>query len=174
VSGADLLHLGAEHGLRIDEVMLANECAWRSEVEVRNGIRHIWSVMRECMRAGLNTEGELPGGLHVRRRAPSLYKRLCEGLSAGPFSAMDWLNVFAIGVNEENAAISGAEVGCQGEVGVACSMAAGELAAALGGANEQVEHAAEIAMEHNLGMTWMFRGRCFGMFRGQATKPRNS
>jgi L-serine dehydratase len=205
-NGADLLRLGQETGMRIDQIMLANEIAWRSQTEVRNGIHHIWSVMRDCTRRGLETEGELPGGLEVRRRAPSLYRRLSENPANSPLSAMDWLNVFAIAVNEENAAggrvvtaptngaagiipavahyymrfldgtdlgleryflaagaigvlykenasISGAEVGCQGEVGVACSMAAGGLVSALGGANEQVEHAAEIGMEHNLGLT---------------------
>jgi L-serine dehydratase len=205
-SGAGLLRLGAEHGLRIDQIMLANECAWRGESDVRCGIRRIWEVMQECTRRGLETEGILPGGLKVRRRAPGLMRRLAAGNSGIPVSSMDWLNVFAMAVNEENAAggrvvtaptngaagivpavahyylgfmdgdeagldryflaaaaigvlykenasISGAEVGCQGEVGVACSMAAAGLAAALGAPNEQVEHAAEIGMEHNLGMT---------------------
>jgi L-serine dehydratase len=204
-SGADLLRLGAEHGLRIDEIVLANEKAWRTEDQVLLGIRRIWAVMQECTRRGLETEGILPGGLNVRRRAPALLRKLSGQLS-GPLSAMDWLNVFAMAVNEENAAggrvvtaptngaagiipavahyylrfldgsesgllryflaaaaigvlykenasISGAEVGCQGEVGVACSRAAAGLAAALGGDNGQVEHAAEIGMEHNLGMT---------------------
>jgi L-serine dehydratase len=204
-SGADLLRIGTEHGLTIDAIMLANEKAWRSEDEVLSGIRRIWAVMQQCTRRGLETEGILPGGLNVRRRAPALLRKL-SGQSSGPLSAMDWLNVFAMAVNEENAAggrvvtaptngaagiipavahyylrfldgsesglrryflaaaaigvlykenasISGAEVGCQGEVGVACSMAAAGLAAALGGDNGQVEHAAEIGMEHNLGMT---------------------
>ena len=208
-SGAELLRLGAEHGLRIDEIVLANEKAWRSEDEVLAGIGRIWAVMQECTRRGLETEGILPGGLNVRRRAPALLRKLTGQLS-GPLSSMDWLNVLAMAVNEENAAggrvvtaptngaagiipavahyyvrflvdssggtesglrryflaaaaigvlykenasISGAEVGCQGEVGVACSMAAAGLAAALGGDNGQVEHAAEIGMEHNLGMT---------------------
>ena len=204
-SGDDLLRLGERHGLRIHEIVLANETAWRSADEVRAGIRRIWAVMQECTRRGLETEGILPGGLNVRRRAPGLLRKL-GGQGSSPFSAMDWLNVFAMAVNEENAAggrvvtaptngaagiipavahyylrfldgtadgteryflaaaaigvlykenasISGAEVGCQGEVGVACSMAAAGLAAALGGDNGQVEHAAEIGMEHNLGMT---------------------
>ncbi|HXB73178.1 MAG TPA: L-serine ammonia-lyase [Candidatus Acidoferrales bacterium] len=224
-SGAELLRLGAEHGLRIDEIVLANEKAWRSEQQVLSGIRRIWGVMQECTRRGLETEGILPGGLNVRRRAPALLRKL-SGQLRGPLSSMDWLNVLAMAVNEENAAggrvvtaptngaagiipavahyylrflvgsessgsegggsegtgsetsgtesgllryflaaaaigvlykenasISGAEVGCQGEVGVACSMAAAGLAAALGGDNGQVEHAAEIGMEHNLGMT---------------------
>ena len=204
-SGAELLQLGAQHNLRIDEIVLANEKAWRTEEEVLSGIQRIWAVMQQCTRRGLETEGILPGGLNVRRRAPALLRKL-SGKSNGPLSAMDWLNVFAMAVNEENAAggrvvtaptngaagiipavahyyqrflngtepglrryflaaaaigvlykenasISGAEVGCQGEVGVACSMAAAGLAAALGGDNSQVEHAAEIGMEHNLGMT---------------------
>jgi len=204
-SGDDLLRLGERHGLRIHEIVLANETAWRPADEVRAGIRRVWSVMQECTRRGLETEGILPGGLNVRRRAPALLRKLAAQAS-GPLSAMDWLNVFAMAVNEENAAggrvvtaptngaagiipavahyylrfldgtedgieryflaaaaigvlykenasISGAEVGCQGEVGVACSMAAAGLAAALGGDNSQVEHAAEIGMEHNLGMT---------------------
>ncbi len=162
--------------------------------------------MQDCTRRGLETEGTLPGGLNVRRRAPGLMRKLLESKLADPLRSMDWLNVFAIAVNEENAAggrvvtaptngaagiipavahyymrfmngtpegleryflaasaigvlykenasISGAEVGCQGEVGVACSMSAAGLAAALGGTNEQVEHSAEIGMEHNLGMT---------------------
>jgi L-serine dehydratase len=219
-SGAELLRLGAEQGLRIDEIVLANEKAWRSQDEVLAGIQRIWAVMQECTRRGLETEGILPGGLNVRRRAPALLRKLT-GQLRGPLSSMDWLNVLAMAVNEENAAggrvvtaptngaagiipavahyylrflvdsktadsetadaetpgaatglqryflaaaaigvlykenasISGAEVGCQGEVGVACSMAAAGLAAALGGDNGQVEHAAEIGMEHNLGMT---------------------
>jgi L-serine dehydratase len=205
-SGAELLRIGEERGLRIDEIMLANECAWRNDANVRSGIERIWTVMRECTRRGLETEGTLPGGLNVRRRAPALLRKLTAQANGSPFSAMDWLNVFAMAVNEENAAggrvvtaptngaagiipavahyymrfldgsdlglfryflaaaaigvlykenasISGAEVGCQGEVGVACSMAAAGLAAALDGGNAQVEHAAEIGMEHNLGMT---------------------
>jgi L-serine dehydratase len=204
-SGADLLRIAARHGLRIDELMLANECAYRTEADVRGGIRRIWDVMQSCTRRGLETEGILPGGLNVRRRAPALLRKLT-AKADGPLSSMDWLNVFAMAVNEENAAggrvvtaptngaagiipavahyyrrfmegtdegleryflaaaaigilykenasISGAEVGCQGEVGVACSMAAAGLAAALDATNEQVEHAAEIGMEHNLGMT---------------------
>ncbi len=204
-SGAELLSLGERHSLRIDQMMLANELAWRGEAEVHAGIRRIWDVMQECTRRGLETEGILPGGLNVRRRAPAQLRKL-SARPDGPFSSMDWLNVFAMAVNEENAAggrvvtaptngaagiipavaqyymrfmggsdagleryflaaaaigvlykenasISGAEVGCQGEVGVACSMAAAGLAAALDGDNSQVEHAAEIGMEHNLGMT---------------------
>jgi L-serine dehydratase len=205
-SGADLLRIGAERGLRIHQIVLANESAWRLEDEIRAGIRRIWDVMQECTRRGLETDGVLPGGLSVKRRAPGLMRKLLARDQSDPLNSMDWLNVFAIAVNEENAAggrvvtaptngaagiipavayyyvrflgggnegveryflaasaigvlykenasISGAEVGCQGEVGVACSMAAAGLAAALGGSNAQVEHAAEIGMEHNLGMT---------------------
>jgi L-serine dehydratase len=194
--------------LRIDEIVSANETVWRSEDEVLAGVGRIWAVMQECTRRGLETEGILSGGLNGRR-APALLRKLTGQLS-GPLSSMDWLNVLAMAVNEENAAggrvvtaptngaagiipavahyylrflvnsesggtegglrryfpaaaigvlynenasISGAEVGSQGEVGVACSMAAAGLAAALGGDNGQVEHAAEIGMEHNLGMT---------------------
>ena len=204
-SGAELLAAGERFGLRIHQIMLANECAWRTEAEVRAGIGRIWDTMQACTRRGLETEGVLPGGLNVRRRAPAQLRKLAAKAN-GPLSSLDWLNVFAMAVNEENAAggrvvtaptngaagiipavahyyirfmegsdegleryflaaaaigvlykenasISGAEVGCQGEVGVACSMAAAGLAAALGGENAQVEHAAEIGMEHNLGMT---------------------
>ena len=211
-SAADLLKIASENNLAIWQVMLANECALRSEPEVRTGIAHIWQVMQSCIDRGIATEGILPGGLNVRRRAPRLAQRLHgkerEGkTNEDPLAPLDWVTVYAMAVNEENAAggrvvtaptngaagiipavaryyqtfipdasdegilryfltsaavgvlykenasISGAEVGCQGEVGVACSMAAGGLAAALGGTNGEVEHAAEIAMEHNLGMT---------------------
>jgi L-serine dehydratase len=211
-SAAELLEMAAREGLAIWQVMLRNECALRPEHEVTEGILHVWDVMRACIDRGMATEGILPGGLGVRRRAPRLAQRLREkdgaGKSSGdPLAPLDWVTVSAMAVNEENAAggrvvtaptngaagvipavaryyagfcngadeagiihyfltsaaigvlykenasISGAEVGCQGEVGVACSMAAGGLAAALGGTNGEVEHAAEIAMEHNLGMT---------------------
>jgi L-serine dehydratase len=209
-SAADLLELGEKHHLRIHELMLANEKTWRTDREIGEGIARIWRVMQDCVARGMVTEGELPGGLQVQRRAPAIARRLAKDQSEEPFAdplqAVDWLNVWAIATNEENAAgsrvvtaptngaagiipsvahyymrffhgttegiaryfltaaaigvlykenasISGAEVGCQGEVGVACSMAAGGLVAALDGTNEQVEHAAEIAMEHNLGMT---------------------
>jgi L-serine dehydratase len=211
-SAAELLEIAAENNLAIWQVMLANECALRSEAEVRAGILHIWHVMEACIGRGIATEGILPGGLQVRRRAHRLAQRLREKERTGkapgdPLAPLDWVTVYAMAVNEENAAggrvvtaptngaagvipavaryyktcvpdadeegilryfltsaaigvlykenasISGAEVGCQGEVGVACSMAAGGLAAALGGANSEVEHAAEIGMEHNLGMT---------------------
>ena len=206
-SGADLLRMGEQHCLPIWQMMLENEKAWRGEAEIRARIALIWRTMRECTERGLSTPGILPGGLNVRRRAPKFVARLRTEGSTDPLAPMDWLNVFAMAVNEENAAggrvvtaptngaagiipavahyymrftseptdagieryflsagaigvlykenasISGAEVGCQGEVGVACSMAAGGLVAALGGTNAEVEHAAEIGMEHNLGMT---------------------
>ena len=206
-SAAEMLEMAADAGLTVAQLMLANECALRGEEEVRAGILHIWSVMQACMERGMVTDGILPGGLKVRRRAPRLAARLREKGSIDPLAPLDWVTVYAMAVNEENAAggrvvtaptngaagvvpavaryyrdfvsgadeqgilrffltsaaigvlykenasISGAEVGCQGEVGVACSMAAGGLAAALGGENAQVENAAEIAMEHNLGMT---------------------
>jgi L-serine dehydratase len=206
-SGADLLRLGEEHGLPFWKIAFENEKSWREEQVIRAYIERIWGVMQECVERGLRTEGILPGGLHVRRRAPQLAKKLAAGSSSDPLAPMDWVNAFAMAVNEENAAggrvvtaptngaagiipavaqyymrfvsdatddgllryfltasavgilykenasISGAEVGCQGEVGVACSMAAGGLVAALGGTNLQIEYAAEIGMEHNLGMT---------------------
>jgi L-serine dehydratase len=206
-SAADLLRIGANRSLPIWKIVLENEKAWRSEATVRDYIKRVWEVMQACVRRGLETEGILPGGLNVRRRAPKLACKLGEIGNSDPLAPMDWVNVFAMAVNEENAAggrvvtaptngaagiipavahyymrfipeasnagleryfltagaigilykenasISGAEVGCQGEVGVACSMAAGGLAAALEGSNGQVEYAAEIGMEHNLGMT---------------------
>jgi L-serine dehydratase len=215
-SAAEMLTLAAHSHLSVWQLMLANECALRPnasdpESEVRAGVGHLWSVMQACIDHGIATEGILPGGLNVRRRAPGLAACLREKEQSGPITdplaPLDWVTVYAMAVNEENAAggrvvtaptngaagvipavaryyltfiqganeegllryfltsaaigvlykenasISGAEVGCQGEVGVACSMAAGGLAAALNGTNGQVEHAAEIAMEHNLGMT---------------------
>ena len=207
-TGAQLLAQCAETGLSISGLMLANEQAWRSEQEVRDGLLRIWAVMQECVENGLRNEGTLPGGLKVRRRAPELYQRLCsETFATDPLRVMDWVDLFALAVNEENAAggrvvtaptngaagvlpavlhyytrfcpgasdegvvrfllcagaigvlykenasISGAEVGCQGEVGSACSMAAGALCEVLGGTPAQVENAAEIGMEHNLGLT---------------------
>jgi L-serine dehydratase len=209
-SGDELLARCSAHGLSISSLMLENEMTWRPEPEVRRGLLRIWAVMQECVRRGTASEGVLPGGLEVRRRAPSLYQRLIENPEAGlrdPLTALDWVNLYALAVNEENAAggrvvtaptngaagiipavlhyytrfvpgaddagvvrflltaaaigvlykenasISGAEVGCQGEVGSACSMAAGALAEVMGGSPGQVENAAEIAMEHNLGLT---------------------
>jgi L-serine dehydratase len=194
-------------GLPIWKIVLENERTWHSETAIGEYIDRIWRVMRECTSRGLETEGILPGGLNVRRRAPWLRKKLEKEDNADPLAIIDWVNAFAMAVNEENAAggrvvtaptngsagvipavahyllrfvpgagetelfrffltasaigglykenasISGAEVGCQGEVGVACSMAAGALVAALGGTNSQAEYAAEIGMEHNLGMT---------------------
>ena len=205
-SGLELLTMCEASSMSICELMLENEKAWRSEGDVRAGILRIWDVMRACTARGLETEGILPGGLNVRRRAVAMRRNLEAGSPTDSLSAMDWLNVYAIAVNEENAAggrvvtaptngaagvipavahyyvkflngdnegvirfflaaaaigvlykehasISGAEVGCQGEVGVACSMAAAGLVAAQGGSDSSIEHAAEIGMEHNLGMT---------------------
>jgi L-serine dehydratase len=205
-SGAEMLEQAQAYSLSVWELMLANEKAWHTEEEIRAYLARIWKVMQESVERGLITEGILPGGLNVRRRAPALTRRLRERGSADPLAVMDWVNVWAMAVNEENAAggrvvtaptngasglipavvyyyeryqqgsaegvfrflltagaigvlykenasISGAEVGCQGEVGVACSMAAAGLTAALEGTNGQVEHSAEIGMEHNLGMT---------------------
>jgi L-serine dehydratase len=217
-TAAELLETAHANELSISQLMLENECARVNRAsagspveQVRAGIDRIWQAMRDCVARGIATEGILPGGLNVRRRAHRLAERLREkesdGLRGDPLAPLDWVTVYAMAVNEENAAggrvvtaptngaagvvpavahyyerfapeadyegilryfltsaaigilykenasISGAEVGCQGEVGVACSMAAGGLTAALGGTNGQVEHAAEIAMEHNLGMT---------------------
>jgi L-serine dehydratase len=217
-SAAELLATAQANELSISQLMLENECALVAHdaalapVEVvRQGIEKIWSAMQGCVERGMAAEGILPGGLKVRRRAHGLAQRLREreasGLRGDPLAPLDWVTVYAMAVNEENAAggrvvtaptngaagvlpavalyydrlvpdsdyegivrffltsaaigilykenasISGAEVGCQGEVGVACSMAAAGLTAALGGTNGQIEHAAEIAMEHNLGMT---------------------
>ncbi len=206
-NGAELLQHAEEKGLPIWRLMLENESALRPEAEVRARIEKIWSVMNDCIERGLRTPGILPGGLRVRRRAPGLFRKIQSQGANDPLLAMDWVNVFAMAVNEENAAggrvvtaptngaaglvpavaryyrqfvpeasdeglvrffltagaigilykenasISGAEVGCQGEVGVACSMAAAALVGALGGTNAEVEHAAEIGMEHHLGMT---------------------
>jgi L-serine dehydratase len=205
-SAAELLRIGDEKGLPIHLIMLTNEITGKGVDEVRKGIRQIWSAMQDCTNRGLKTRGQLPGSLKVRRRAPDLADALARNDQSDPLAAVDWLNVWAIAVQEENAAggrvvtaptngaagiipaiahyyvqflngteegiyryflsaaaigvlykrnasISGAEVGCQGEVGVACSMAAGGLVSALNGSNDEVEHAAEIAMEHHLGMT---------------------
>ena len=206
-SAADLLALCRTHGLSMAQVMGRNEVHWRPEAETRDGLQRIWRAMQDCVQRGCETEGVLPGGFKVRRRAPNLFRRLKATLPGDPLLVMDWVNLFALAVNEENAAggrvvtaptngaagivpavlhyhqrfvpgatpqqvedflltaaaigilykenasISGAEVGCQGEVGVACSMAAGALCAVLGGTPEQVENAAEIGMEHHLGLT---------------------
>ncbi|WP_431042048.1 L-serine ammonia-lyase [Streptomyces sp. P1-3] len=210
-TGDELLRLSRETGLSISALMLENEKAWRTEEEIRAGLLEIWEVMRACVARGLSREGILPGGLKVRRRAAHSARQLrAEGVQQA--HAMEWVTLYAMAVNEENAAggrvvtaptngaagiipavlhyylnfvsgnasaeekeegvvrfllaagaigmlfkenasISGAEVGCQGEVGSACSMAAGGLAEVLGGSPEQVENAAEIGMEHNLGLT---------------------
>ncbi len=199
-----------EQQLPISQLMLENERAWRSDADTRAGLLGLWEVMQDCVRRGCAHEGVMPGGLHVRRRAAALYRKLSSQPEAGmrdPLTVMDWVDLYALAVNEENASggrvvtaptngaagivpavlhyyarfcpgasdegvvrflltaaaigilykenasISGAEVGCQGEVGVACSMAAGGLTAALGGSIYQVENAAEIGMEHNLGLT---------------------
>jgi L-serine dehydratase len=206
-SANELLALGEQHHLAIWQIGLENEKAWHREAEMRAYVQRIWKTMQDCIERGLATQGILPGGLNVRRRAPRLAKKLGESGGGDPLAPMDWVNVWAMAVNEENAAggrvvtaptngaagiipavaqyytryipgadeagllryfltasvigilykenasISGAEVGCQGEVGVACSMAAGGLVAAQNGANGQIEYAAEIGMEHNLGMT---------------------
>ncbi|WP_416958559.1 L-serine ammonia-lyase [Streptomyces sp. Agncl-13] len=205
-TGDELLRLTQETGLSISALMLENERAWRTEEEIRAGLLEIWRVMQACVSRGMSREGILPGGLRVRRRAAMSARQLrAEG---DPLAhAMEWITLYAMAVNEENAAggrvvtaptngaagiipavlhyyinfvpgadeegvvrfmlaagaigmlfkenasISGAEVGCQGEVGSACSMAAGALAEVLGGSPEQVENAAEIGMEHNLGLT---------------------
>ena len=210
-TGDELLRLARETGLSISALMLENEKAWRTEEEIRTGLLEIWRVMQACVSRGMSREGILPGGLKVRRRAANTARKLrSEGDPAA--LAMEWITLYAMAVNEENAAggrvvtaptngaagiipavlhyyinfaargssqeekdddvvrfllaagavgmlfkenasISGAEVGCQGEVGSACSMAAGALAEVLGGSPEQVENAAEIGMEHNLGLT---------------------
>ncbi|MFT7724232.1 MAG: L-serine ammonia-lyase [Roseateles sp.] len=209
-TGDELLALTRRHGLSIAELMRRNECHWRSEAEIDAGLAKIWDVMQACVGRGCRTEGVLPGGFKVRRRAAQLHRDLTANPEAAlrdPLQVMDWVNLYALAVNEENAAggrvvtaptngaagiipavlhyytrfvhgstpkgatdflltaaaigilykenasISGAEVGCQGEVGVACSMAAGALCAVMGGTPEQVENAAEIGMEHHLGLT---------------------
>jgi L-serine dehydratase len=207
-TGAELLAHTRATGLPVSGVMLENEKARRPEAEVRDQLLHIWSVMRGCVERGCAADGVLPGGLKVRRRASALHRTLLSpGESSDPLRAMDWVTLFALAVNEENAAdgrvvtaptngaagivpavlhyydrfvegadddgiarflltaaavgvlfkegasISGAEVGCQGEVGSACAMAAAGLAEVLGGTPEQVENAAEIGIEHNLGLT---------------------
>ena len=209
-SGDQLLALCREHDLSVAQLMLANERVWRSEAQIRAGLLTIWQAMRDCVARGLRSPGTLPGGLKVARRAHAMaqdLRRQPEAALRDPLTILDWVNLWALAVNEENAAggrvvtaptngaagilpavlhyyhhfcprpddngvvdflltagaigilykenasISGAEVGCQGEVGVACSMAAGGLVAALGGHIGQVENAAEIGMEHNLGLT---------------------
>jgi L-serine dehydratase len=209
-NGEELLTLCKQHGMSISQVMMENEKAWRDEAAIRAGLLQIWAVMQECVRRGVTSDGILPGGMKVKRRAAELYRKLVEHPEANlqdPLSVMDWINVYAIAVNEENAwggrvvtaptngaagvipavlhyyarfvpgandegvirfllaagaigtlykknaSISGADVGCQGEVGVACSMAAAGLAEVRGGSPAMVANAAEIGMEHNLGLT---------------------
>ncbi|MEU0602963.1 L-serine ammonia-lyase [Streptomyces sp. NPDC006393] len=209
-TGAELLAHTRATGLPISSIMMANELSWRSEDAVRAGLLHIWSVMRECVRQGCARDGVLPGGLKVRRRAAALHRKLRAAdaeTETDSLYAMEWVTLYALAVNEENAAggrvvtaptngaagivpavlhyyerfvrgagpdgvvrslltaaaigvlfkenasISGAEVGCQGEVGSACAMAAAGLAEVLGATPEQVENAAEIGIEHNLGLT---------------------
>ena len=210
-SAAELLRLCSEHDKAIWEIMLANELHWRSRAEIRAQLLRIWQTMQDCVRAGIAKDGILPGGLKVKRRARALHLDLqklskLDTITPG-LQPMDWVNLYALAVNEENAAggrvvtaptngaagivpavlhyyrdfcpgadddgverflltagaigilykenasISGAEVGCQGEVGSACSMAAAGLAELWGGSPEQIENAAEIAMEHHLGLT---------------------
>jgi L-serine dehydratase len=209
-SGADLLEITTRERCSIAGLMRRNERHWRDDAEIDAGLMRIWDVMQACVVRGCQTAGTLPGGFKVRRRAAELHRQLCANPEAAlrdPLQVLDWVNLYALAVNEENAAggrvvtaptngaagivpavlhyyarfvpgatdagvidflltaaaigilykenasISGAEVGCQGEVGVACSMAAGALCAVLGGTPEQVENAAEIGMEHHLGLT---------------------
>ena len=209
-SGDQLLAATRSTGLSIAALVRANERAWRSDAEIDAGMDSLWEAMKACVARGCRTEGHLPGGMKVKRRAPELFRSLTERPEQAlrdPLTIIDWVNLYAMAVNEENAAggrvvtaptngaagiipavlhyydrftpganmhgvrdflltagaigmlykenasISGAEVGCQGEVGVACSMAAGALCAVMGGTPEQVENAAEIGMEHNLGLT---------------------
>ena len=209
-SGSELLEISEASGLEVWELMLENEKVWRSEEAIRAGLLRIWEAMQACVARGCRQTGVLPGSLKVPRRAPALYQELTsrpEEALKDPLTVLDWVNLYALAVNEENAAggrvvtaptngaagivpavlhyyrrftpgasddglirflltagavgilykenasISGAEVGCQGEVGVACSMAAAGLVAVLGGTTEQIENAAEIGMEHNLGLT---------------------
>ncbi|HEY6126080.1 MAG TPA: L-serine ammonia-lyase, partial [Steroidobacteraceae bacterium] len=209
-NGDELLALCEREKSSIASIMRRNERVWRTDAEIDQGLLHIWHVMQACVKRGCETPGVLPGGYKVKRRAPDLYAQLTKPASAAPHDpliALDWVNLWALAVNEENAAggrvvtaptngaagivpslmhyyarfvhgandagivdflltaaaigflykenasISGAEVGCQGEVGVACSMSAAALTAVLGGTVAQVENAAEIAMEHHLGLT---------------------
>ncbi len=208
-SGVELLRLCADNDLSISEIMLQNELTWRDEDEIRTRLLDIWSAMKACVDKGCRSAGLMPG-LKVKRRAADMYKQLSEQPEAAlrdPLTILDWVNLYALAVNEENAvggrvvtaptngaagiipavlhyysnfcsganddgvvrfllvagaigflfkrnaSISGAEVGCQGEVGSACSMAAAGLTEVLGGTPPQVENAAEVAMEHNLGLT---------------------
>jgi L-serine dehydratase len=212
-SADELLMMAGKSGESISQIMRRHERTWRNDAAIDRDLLHIWSVMQDCVCRGYRHEGVLPGGFKVKRRAPDLYRQLSDQSQSDmadmtdPLRVLDWVNLFALAVNEENAAggrvvtaptngaagiipavlhyyhhfipgasdqgivdflltagaigflykmnasISGAEVGCQGEVGVACSMAAGALCHVLGGSTAQVENAAEIAMEHHLGLT---------------------
>ncbi|UTW02083.1 L-serine ammonia-lyase [Amphritea atlantica] len=210
-NAVELLRLCEENNFSVSQLMMENEKVWRTEKEIRDGLMDIWAAMKDCIATGLHNEGTLPGGLFVKRRAMSLHKSLIRStkpnIISSTLGAMDWVNLYALAVNEENAAggrmvtaptngaagiipavlmyyteftpnsteenvvdfmlaaaaigalckknasISGAEVGCQGEVGSACAMAAAGLCEVLGGTPEQVENAAEIGLEHNLGLT---------------------
>jgi L-serine dehydratase len=209
-TGRELLAVCARHGLRVSDIMLVNERAWRTDDAIRGDALRLWAVMQACVRRGCHQEGVLPGGLKVPRRGPELHRALlarAHGPVQDPLDTLDWVNLFALAVNEENAAggrivtaptngaagiipavlhyyvrfipgadedgvvrfllaaaaigilfkvnasISGAEVGCQGEVGSACAMAAAGLCEVLGGTPAQVENAAEVGIEHNLGLT---------------------
>lgn len=210
VTADEMLRLCKEHKLSIPQLMMENEKTWRSEQDIHSGLLNIWSVMKQCVERGCHQEGILPGGLNVKRRAAGLYQSLTHEdrkTKKNPAEVMEWVSLWALAVNEENAAggrvvtaptngaagvipavmhyyeilndgandqgiiefmltagamgilykegasISAAEMGCMGEVGVACSMAAAGLTAALGGTDAQIENAAEIGMEHNLGLT---------------------
>ena len=206
-TAVQLLEIGDATNQSIAGILYANEQCWRSIPEIDSGIDRLWAVMNDCIERGCRNEGTLPGGLNVKRRAPALFRTLSKGPSKDPMVHLDWVSLFALAVNEENAAggqvvtaptngaagvipavlayyvrfvpgadakgvrtflltaaaigmlyktnasLSAAEMGCQGEVGVACSMAAAGLAAVMGGTNAQIENAAEIGMEHNLGLT---------------------
>lgn len=208
-SAKELLQKAKDNNLSIAQLILENEKVYRSEFEIKKGLLEIWSVMKECVQNGLTTKGILPGGLNVHKRAYNIHQKLKEKIPNDPLAIVDWINLYALAVNEENASgkrvvtaptngasgiipavlhyivgfliakkdeeevvidflltsgaigllyqknasISGADVGCQGEVGVACSMAAAGMASFLEASNEQIENAAEIAMEHNLGLT---------------------
>ncbi|MEN9974978.1 MAG: hypothetical protein RLZZ282_984 [Verrucomicrobiota bacterium] len=209
-NAVELMKLCETTGMSVSSLMLANEAAFRPEGETRTRLDAIWSAMQACVKRGCRQKGTLPGGLHVKRRAKLIYENLCNAAETAltdPLTILDWVNLYALAVNEENAAggrvvtaptngaagiipavlhyavkfrhspdpdgvhrflltsaavgmlykrnasISGAEAGCQGEVGVACSMAAAGLVEFLGGSPKQVENAAEIGMEHNLGLT---------------------
>lgn len=206
----ELLQLCKENSMSIDEIILENEKAYKLEEQIKKDLIEIWQIMKDCINNGIKSDGILPGGLNVQKRAFKLHSKLIAKKTNDPLSFLDWINLYAIAVNEENAStkrvitaptngasgiipavlkyivnfllddkskeneiiikflltagaigliyqknasISGADVGCQGEVGVACSMAAAGLAQFLGGSVEQIENAAEIGMEHNLGLT---------------------